>query len=379
VGTGHGCGELYPELDTPALVVDVDVMEGNLAAMAEGARRRGVALRPHIKTHKSPWIAHRQLAHGAVGVTAAKLGEAQVMADAGITDILVAYPIVGELKLRRLEALLDMARVTVALDSLEAAEPLSRLGRRRGEPIPVYMEVDTGLRRLGVPPASPEALDLARKLAALPGLRLAGITTHGGHVARARTYQELARLARAQAEALVATADMLRRAGLPVDQVSTGSTPAARFELEVDGITEIRPGTYVFYDANCVAQGVVPPERCAARIVATVVSRPAPDRAVIDAGSKTISPEAREDGSYGIVVGRPDLILNRLSEEHGIIELHPAARGSGGAIADLAVGHRLAIIPNHICPCVNLSDVLYAARGGRILWEIPVAARGARR
>lgn len=366
---------LYPELDTPGVVIDVDVMEANLQRMADAARKAGVALRPHIKTHKSPWIAHRQLALGAAGVTVAKLGEAEVMIHAGITDILIAYPLVGEHKLRRLAGLLHHAQITVALDSVEVAEPLSRLGESLGRPIPVYIDVDTGLKRIGLPAASPEVVELGRRLHQLPGIRVTGVMTHGGHVNAARSPQEQEALALAQARALVETARALRQAGVPVQHVSPGSTPSARYELQVDGVTEIRPGTYVFYDANCVDQWTATVEQCAARIVATVVSRPAPDRAVIDAGSKTISPEPRRDGTYGIIVGRPDLRLDRLSEEHGMIRLaDPAQR----AMEHLEVGQRLEIIPSHICTCINLSQEVYLARAGEILRSLPVAARGAR-
>lgn len=364
---------LFPELDTPALVVDLAVMEANLERMAAEARRRGVRLRPHTKTHKAPWIAKRQLEYGASGITVAKLGEAEVMVAAGIRDILVAYPIVGERKLERLAALAADADVKVSLDSVEAAYGVSAVGRRIGRRVPIYLEIDTGLGRVGVLPGQ-EAVELARAIARLPGVEIVAVTSHGGHVGAAESEEALEAASRAQARVLVETAEALRAAGIGVVGVSPGSTLTARFDLDTPGVTEIRPGTYVFNDANTVRRWSASLETCAAFVVATVVSRPASDRAVVDAGSKTFSsdrPVGGDEHGYGIVKGRPGLVLARLTEEHGMLRVT-------GAASDLRIGDRLAIVPNHICTAVNLADVLYGVRDGRVVSEIAVAGRGKR-
>lgn len=362
---------LLEELDTPALVVDLDVMERNIERMAALAREAGVRLRPHVKTHKSPWIAHQQLRAGAAGITVAKLGEAEEMVEAGITEIFIAYPIIGEQKLRRFQELLDRVDLMVAVDSVEGAEPLGRAARksRRGR-VRVFVDVDTGHRRLGLPPGEPSA-DLARRIAGIEGIQVVGLMSHAGHLASAATQEALAEEARRAAASLVATAEALRRRGLPVEHVSPGTTPGAAFEARVPGVTEIRPGTYVFNDRNTVDRWAATEADCALTVLATVVSRPSADRAVIDAGSKVLSSDRAvgSDRTFGLVVGRPDLRLERLSEEHGILAVE--ADGPG-----LRVGDRLQVIPNHVCTAVNLSDLLYGYRDGRVVKEIPVAARG---
>src|SRR5690625_3839474 len=359
------------DVDTPVLAVDAAVLERNIRKMAGLAARNGKALRPHAKTHKSPHVARLQLAAGATSVTVAKLGEAEVLADAGITDFLVAYPLVGRHKLRRLEALLERATVTVSLDSVEVAAGLAELGRKLGRALPVYVEVDTGLARLG-PEAGEAAARLALEVARLDGLQVTGIMTHGGHVSAAGDRAGLEWLARAQAEALVETAELLRRRGLELEHVSTGSTPAAEFEADTPGVTEMRPGTYVFNDSNTVDRWAATPADCAAFAVTTVVSRPAPDRVVIDAGSKTLGADARVGGrpGAGIVLGRPGFEVTRLSEEHGVVSVP--------ADSDVGIGEQLQIVPNHICAAVNLSDSLLIVRDGRVEDEWPVSARGRR-
>lgn len=363
----------FLELDTPALVVDADIMARNIDRMATSAAARGIALRPHIKTHKSPYVAHRQLQAGSAGITCAKLSEAEVMVDAGITNILIAYPILGETKLRRLRALACDADLTVSVDSLGVAAGISRVGQDIGRQIPVYLEVDTGLRRLGLP-AGDESITLGCRIAELPGIRLTGVMTHAGHVGAAKDVTELEALSRRQAEALVQTAEGLRQHGIPISVVSPGSTLAAGYELDTPGVTEIRPGTYVFNDLNTMARGIATEADCAASVIVTVVSRPAPDRAVVDGGSKTFSSDRCSvpgfEGS-GWVKGHPGLRLVRLSEEHGVLSVAPSE-------TSLQVGDRLQIIPAHICPVVNLFDEIVLTRGGSVERHIPVTARGKR-
>jgi D-serine deaminase-like pyridoxal phosphate-dependent protein len=356
------------ELETPALLVDLDALEANLAEMAAVAARAGVRLRPHTKTHKSPEIAHMQVAAGAAGITCAKLGEAEVMADAGLDDLLIAYPLVGDDKLRRLAALLERARVRVTLDSVEVAEGLGRLGRELGRDVEVLVEVDTGLHRLGRPPGPPTA-DLVGRVARVPGVQLAGLLTHAGHAYRSPTAAELRRLAEREVLDLVETAELCRRQGIDLAEISVGSTPTARIGAFVDGVTEIRPGTYALNDATMVRLGVATEAMTAARVLATVVARPTAERFVLDAGSKCFTTDNMGTvRDWLVVAGRPDLHMDFLSEEHGV------GHRDGGE--ELRIGDRLQVIPSHVCGCVNLFDVAYGVRRGRLERELPIAGRG---
>ncbi len=356
------------ELDTPCMVIDEAVLHQNIAEMAAWARSIGVALRPHIKTHKTPEIAKLQLAAGAIGVTCAKLGEAEVMASAGVEDIVIGHEIVGAPKIRRLLALMERARVIVGVDSHEGAEALSAAMAAEERTLEVYIEVDTGHHRAGVPAGEP-ACRLALDVARMPGLRVIGLFTHEGH-ANAAPPDQIEDLARAAGRAMVDTAERIRSQGLDLKVVSVGSTPAAAYTPTVPGITEMRPGTYVFRDASGFRYGVYGPDRCAARIVATVVSRPAPDRAVLDAGSKVFAlDKTPSHPGHGYIVGHEGAIIDRLSEEHGVVIVPPDEM-------DLRVGDRVEIIPNHVCPTVNLTDELLVLRDGRVTDVWKVAARG---
>ncbi|MFW6151264.1 MAG: alanine racemase [Chloroflexota bacterium] len=360
--------------DTPSLLVDLDKMEANLKEMADVAADAGVALRPHVKTHKSPGLARLQLDYGAAGITVAKIGEAEVMADAGITDIRIAYPIVGEAKLARLERLMERADVSISLDSIEAARGLSDLGERLGRQIPILLKVNTGLDRVGSLPGQ-ESLRLAEQIGALPGVDLVGLLTHEGHALRSHSRDEAKERAVRAGEAMVQTAELLRGSGFDIREVSVGSTPTARDIAYVSGVTEIRPGTYIFNDLNEMTIGVATEATVALTVLATVVSIPADNRAIIDAGSKTLSTDGlvpAPDSGFGYVRGHPDIRIDHLTEEHGILFLD-AARDK------LNIGEQLEIIPNHVCPVVNLADVMYGMRRGKLEREIPVSARGKNR
>lgn len=369
------------DVDTPALIVDLDVLERNVREMADVARRHGVALRPHAKTHKSVEVAALQLGAGAVGLTLAKLGEVEALLDAGLAgslmDVLVAYPIVGAAKLDRLLALADRLHVTVSLDGLAAAAEIGRAAHARGTTIDLLVEVDTGGRRCGVLPGAP-ALELAQAIDRLPGVRFRGIMTHEGHAYGATSPAELRTISAAAGAAMVETAVAMRAAGLECPVVSVGSTPSARAIVGVPGLTEIRPGTYVFQDYNQVRLGVAAVEDCAATVLATVVARPAPDRAVVDAGTKAVGADRNmirvDREGFGLVKGQPGWFFARASEEHGVLLRDPDLLAD-----DLMVGRRVEIIPNHVCPAVNLYDSLVAYRGERVEAAIAVVARGSSR
>jgi len=356
---------LYPELDTPCVLIDLDQAERNIRRMQETAKKAGVKLRPHTKTHKSAYFARMQLEAGAAGITCAKLGEAEVMANAGFRDILIAYPLIGPHKMERLAALAARVdRLILSLDSYEVAEALSAVGDRLNRPLEVYLEVDTGQHRVGRQPGA-DASQFARGLDRFTGLRLAGVMSHAGPTWKGQ--DEAANLAFARQEVAWLT-EIKAALGRPDLEVSVGATPTAHLVGQAEGVTEMRPGTYIFYDRNSMSLGLASEADCAMRILTTVVSQTAPDRAVIDAGSKSLAMDPHRDGGHGHVVGFPQVSVARLTEEHGQLEFPKAA--------PLRVGQRLQVIPNHVCPAINLFDKVYGVRGGRVVSEIPVDGRG---
>ena len=357
--------------DTPRIVIDRRILQANIVRMANRAASAGVALRPHTKTHKMPQVARMAAEAGAMGLQVAKLGEAEVMADAGFDDILVAYPIVGDAKLARLAALARRTRITVSLDSATAAEGISRAMVAHGTSCRLLVEVDTGLHRIGVQPS--EALALARTIDRLPAVELAGVLTHEGHIyTAAGDVAEMERMTQDACRVVLEIAARMRADGLAAPVVSVGSSGTARFGMAVPGITEVRPGTYVFNDLTQVQLGAACESDIAACVVATVVSRPAADWAVIDAGTKTLSSDQRivrtSERSFGRLAAWPDTWIVRASEEHGVLGLAPDS--------PLKIGDRVAILPNHICSAVNLHDEVLVAEDGRIVDRWPVAARG---
>lgn len=358
------------ELDTPVAIIDLDIMERNISDMAAFARDTGVHLRPHIKTHKVPEITRKQLEADAVGITCAKLGEAEVMAEAaGARDIFIANLIVGDTKIRRLLDLAERVKMSVGVDSVEVGQPISDAATQRGLKLQVLMKIDVGLGRTGVLYGDP-AVELAKKIEAMPGLELSGIYTHEGQVYGAASPEDLYKLAQEAGHRMVQTADMIREAGIEMDTVSVGATPSARITCTVPGITESRPGTYVFNDVYQIRLGVAEERDCAMTVLATVISVPDPDRAVIDAGTKSFFSDKSSDfGAYGLVKGMPHISLVRAYEEHGVLKVDPSA-------GKLKVGDKLEIIPNHVCPAVNLFDELVGVRSDVVEVTWSVAARG---
>jgi D-serine deaminase-like pyridoxal phosphate-dependent protein len=338
------------ELETPALVVDLDILERNLRRAAAYADEHGLGLYPHVKTHKTLEIARLQLDGGARGLTVAKPTEAEVFAAAGLGPLVLHYPTAGRGKAERIAELAAAVPLTVALDSLAVAEPIAAVEAE------VLIELDVGLRRTGVGPQ--EAVELGRAIDGLGGgLRVAGLSCYPAH-------QPLA-----EVDALLEQAqEGFAAAGLRCDRISGGST-ATLFESHRTRMTELRPGNYALLDRS-EAHGAFGPDDCALRVQATVVSTSVPGRVILDAGSKTLSEAAPLAGAsgFGELVGHPEVVIEALNEEHAI--------GSAGPETKLAVGDRVELIPNHACTCVNLHDVLYAARGGEVEAEFAVAARG---
>ena len=350
-------------------------MDRNIEKMAGIARERGVKLRPHVKTHKIPMIARRQLELGAAGITVAKVSEAEVMAEDGIRDIFIAYPLVTESKIRRAIGLsrAEGVRLVVGVDSIEGGRRLSRVATLEDHELEVRLEVDTGLRRTGVPFEG--AVELAACITALEKLRLSGIYTYRGAVLKSGVSTlDLRQAGLEEGELMASIADRMRDRGIEVEDVSLGSTPTAEYAAEVEGVTEVRPGTYVFYDRMQARLKACSLEECAATVAATVVSRPSEDLAIIDGGSKTFATDVQPGTrpldleGFGHVVGYPDAVLERLTEEHGMLRV--------GKECDLGVADVVRIIPNHVCSTVNLHNEVFFADGSGDIERIEVSARG---
>jgi D-serine deaminase-like pyridoxal phosphate-dependent protein len=355
-------------LETPALVVDLDRMERNLDRAASYAAAHGLALRPHVKTHKSPVIAEAQLSRGARGLTCATPFEAEVMSEVS-ADLLIAYPPVGSARARRIARLPRDVRVTVALDSVQAVDDIAAAARAEHRTIGVYVELDLGMHRVGVTGAQ-QALALAQRIAAEPALELSGVAFYPGHIREAveQQHDALGELGDALERALVE----LAAGGVRPAVVSGGSTPTLWRTHEIPGVTEFRPGTYVYNDRTTAAIGACAWDDCALTVLATVVSTAVPGQAVIDAGTKALGREpvrgAAGEG-FGQLLSRPEVVVSRMSEEHGILDL-------GDSSWRPAVGERVRVIPNHVCIVVQLADLVYGVRGDRAVTSWPVAARG---
>lgn len=348
-------------IDTPALLLDVTAMEQNIADMARFADEAGVNLRPHCKTHKSPHIAARQLAAGAIGITCQKLGEAEVMVDAGIEGLLIANQIVGQLKIDRLVALRRRSDLMVAVDALQNATDLSTAMQAAGLRLKVLIEVDVGMGRCGVQPGEP-SLALAQALGRLPGLELAGLMGYEGHAVLLDDAEERRQKALAALQLLVDTADLLRSHGIPVPIVSSSGTGTYDVGGRFPGITEIQVGSYATMDGRYRQVGV--PFQPALTVLTTVISTPQEGVAITDAGVKSLTVEF----GWPQVVGMPNAEVAYLSEEHAKLVL------SGGV--QLKPGDRLELLPTHGCTTFNLHDTFYVMRGGIVEDVWPVAARG---
>jgi D-serine deaminase-like pyridoxal phosphate-dependent protein len=348
----------FSELDTPAVLIDMDRAEANLKRAQDAADRAGIALRPHIKTHKLPLFAKKQVELGAVGITVQKLGEAEVMADAGLTDLLLTFNIIGAAKLARLKALRDRVTIRVVADSAACVAGLATIFTDASHPLDVFVECDTGMGRCGV--QSPAfAVALAREIIAAPGLVLAGLMTYPA----AGKYQAAAQWL---ADARSAFADA--RIDLPA--ITTGGTPDIWHMDEAARVaTEYRPGTYIYMDRSQVAAGAASFEDCALTVLATVVSRPTDNRAIIDAGSKALTSDLLGLVGHGHVVEYPDATVVGLSEEHGTLDVSACA-------VKPKIGDVIRIVPNHCCPVTNLFDSVNLIRNGDLVETVRVAARG---
>jgi D-serine deaminase-like pyridoxal phosphate-dependent protein len=356
-------------LDTPALVIDLDIVERNARRMAETVAARGIALRPHVKTHKSVALARLQIDAGAVGVTVGTLGEAEVMAEGGITDILLAYPMWADApKAARLRALHERedVRLTVGIDSAAGAERLATAISGSAKRLGVMIEIDPHYQRTGVDPAVAAQLGAA---AAQLGLDVRGVFTHGGHAYRGRDMVESA--ANDEVEAIRIARDSLTAAGFSDLTLSAGSTPTALLDL-VAPVNEVRPGTYLINDRIELYMGACAADEIAMAVAATVVSDNIAGKFVINAGAKSLTKDmpAYLTG-FGMIPAYPDGVIERVSDYHGEVRL-PADSDAP------QLGDVVAVVPNHACPVIDLYDTFIATRSGTVIGEWPIDARGRR-
>lgn len=357
-------------VETPALLLNVAQLERNIENIIRFSEENGVQYRPHIKTHKSIEIAKLQMKYGAIGITVAKVGEAEVMAEGGIDNILIAYPIANEAKIDRIKQLRTKAHIIVAVDSVEQAKMLATRFTEEN-PLHVWIKVNSGLNRVGVEP-NEEVVTLAKSIKETGSLYLDGIFTHAGQAYGAATTEELEEIGRKEAETVLESVRLCEEVGITIRHRSIGSTPTYRIAGAVDGITEIRPGNAVFFDMVQVGLGVATKEECALTVKTSVVSVKE-DRVVLDAGSKTLALDRGAHGNdsiqgHGYIKEHPSLVIERLSEEHGVVPLHKEM--------DISLNDVWTVIPNHTCVVANLFDTYTLHRDGTLIGTWPVDARG---
>jgi len=366
-------------LPTPQVLIDVDRLRRNIESLQDAARRAGVGLRPHAKTHKIPALALQQIEAGASGICCAKLGEAEVFADAGLEDIRLPYPI-SPFNRARVAGLMDRARISLIVDHPDVAEAWSTHMASLGRRLQVLVKVDVGYHRCGVDPTDPAALALIEAIDRWPGLELRGLLSHAGHAYGARSQDEIERIVEEEATLLGGLVAAARARGIELPETSVGSTPSAKASLARGGFTELRVGNYVYLDRTQVELGVAQASDCALTVMATVVSRPASDRLVLDCGSKTLSSDTcrgfRPPPGHGAIFGDlertdaldEDMTIVRLSEEHAVV--------STPRESSLKPGDRVRVLPNHACVVSNLVNEVHLVQGSEVVETLPVAARG---
>jgi D-serine deaminase-like pyridoxal phosphate-dependent protein len=364
------------DLPTPAVLLESSRLTRNLSRMQAIANARGLRLRPHAKTHKSPAIAALQIQRGAIGICCAKLGEAEVFAEAGVTDIRLPYPL-NPVNAERVFALAERVTLSFIVDDPAVAQAWSDLAVRRGRRLEVLIKVDVGFHRCGIDPASASAPGTVRAIAAMEGLTFRGLLSHAGNGYAAQSEREIQAVAVREAEIL---RDLAAAAQIRCDEISVGATPTARFSADQDGVTELRPGNYAYFDRTQVGLGAARWEDCALTVLTRVVSRPAADRVILDSGSKTLTNDGArgftEMPGFGAVLRdpfvaepEPSLLIERLSEEHANVRVLEGQ-------TRLAIGDLVRVVPNHSCVVSNLVDQIWFVDGDTVIESLPVAARG---
>jgi D-serine deaminase-like pyridoxal phosphate-dependent protein len=363
------------DLPTPAVLVDATRLQRNVDRMQAAADARGMRLRPHAKTHKSIHVAQLQIKRGAVGICCAKLGEAEVFADAGVENIRVPYPL-HPVNAERVLALASRIAFSFITDDPAVARQWSDIAEQKGRTLDILIKVDVGFHRCGIDPDVPSAPETVRTIASMKGLRFRGLLSHAGQAYGATSESEIAAIAQREAQLL---SDLAAASGVSCEELSVGSTPSARFSLQQPTLTEIRPGNYAYYDRAQVGLGSASWDDCALTVLARVVSRPARDRVIFDSGSKTLTNDGARGFAalpgYGTTLADvhgtepdPSLVIERLSEEHATVRVT-------GETA-LATGDLVRIVPNHSCVVSNLVDAVWLVDGANVIEQLPVAARG---
>jgi D-serine deaminase-like pyridoxal phosphate-dependent protein len=366
------------DLPTPCVLIEQSRLARNIDRMQAAVDATGRGLRPHAKTHKSVAIAKQQLTRGARGITCAKLGEAEVFAAAGVEDIRVAYPL-NPVNIDRVLALTENTRLSFIVDNLAVARGWSAGLAAANRRVDVLVKVDVGLHRCGIDPGAPDAAEFVAQVANLPGLQFRGLLSHGGHAYGAPSPGDLHAIAREEGAVLTSLAERVSALGVAVEEISVGATPTARFSAGVAGITELRPGNYVYYDRMQVALGSASWDDCALTVLARVVTTHGSDRIIFDCGSKTLSSDiVRGPGpqpGHGVVFTAldsvtpdPSLVIERLSEEHAVVRSSSPSR--------LEPGDLVRIVPNHSCVVSNLVDYAWLVDGGEVVEQLDVSARG---
>lgn len=363
-------GAAVEDIDTPALIVDLDALDRNIAKMAELARTAGVRVRPHAKTHKSAAIALRQIEQGAVGQCVQKVGEAEALVRGGVRDVLVSNQVVGERKLRRLAALAKDATVALCFDSAGQVDAASRVAKEFGVEFGALVEIEVGMERCGVAPGQPAAA-LARRIADAPNLKFRGLQAYHGRAQHLPTHQQRAQAIASAIDAVRETLDALKTENLTCDTIAGAGTGTFRFESESGVYNELQVGSYVFMDTDYAKignkdGGLYTAFEHSLFVLASVISTPTAERAIVDAGLKSYSAEKGPPWVHGLA----DVECMGVSDEHGKLILGPKAK-------PLKVGEKVWLIPGHCDPTVNLHDWYVGVRNGRVeaLW--PISARGA--
>jgi len=362
----------YSFIDTPALLIDLDIMESNLHFMQNKADKYNVKLRPHTKTHRMPELAKIQMNEGAYGITVAKVGEAEVMADNGLTNIFIANEIVGIAKLERIKALNRKITISIGVDNQYQIDQLEDVFKDEEKGIEVLIEIEVGENRSGVI-ADEQLLNLAKYINSKKKVILKGVFSHEGHSYKAKDIEACIAASIESQKRTLRAGNMIKALGIEINTISTGATPAMMHAGIIEGITEIRPGTYIFMD---VGQGSAINDfsRCAATVLATVISKPTEERIVLDAGAKSLTSQNRSEGicstnGYGLVKNSNNIRLSGVFDEHGLIYNKDFSD-------HISVGDKIEIIPNHICPTCNLYEKAYLVSKGVSIRKIPILCRG---
>ena len=363
----------YQQIDTPALLIDKDIMENNIKFMQDKANNWKIALRPHTKTHKMPELAKLQMEAGAVGITVAKVGEAEIVCDNGIKDIFIANEIIGESKIQRIRTLSEKINISFGLDSVFAVKQINKVFEGSPSKANILIEIETGENRSGVVEKE-TFLDILEALKFAPNIHLKGVFSHEGHSYSQANIEECQRIFIECQKRTLEFAKLAKEKGFKCEVVSIGSTPSVMHGVEIlKGITEIRPGTYILMD---VAQGnaINTYQKCAASILTTIISKPTRERIIGDAGAKAMTAQTRPKGicrteGKGYIKGSDGVYVDNVYDEHTIIynkKLHD----------QLEIGDKIEIIPNHICPVCNLYDEAYLVSNGELIKSIPILCRG---